>query len=390
MSRGNGLIKGITAIVMAGILAGGVCCAGFASRDEDGKWFKNGDLTTWHWKDKTPAHPEEPEEPEEPEDPNNPDDGEKPNDQTSDLDFMNSESKGIMLTSAKMPLTTENGLVSYLITATIIPETATNKAVDWTLEAGEGFVGEVGECLTVTTEQDGALTAEVTCLKAFEGTATLKVTTRDGGFFATCKVIFKGKPQFIKIDTSSLSAPGMDNNWGQTIYEVNTSTTYSLGLSLGNAYDSVDSSIMPNFEIELTGVGEFCLKHYYEGTGGHEDYGIVNCNYTTVYVDGHNEGPTGAFKFWITSNLYTITLENNVLKLQTLHKTVESFSVKNYLNASRTAYEELKFDHYAEANRIPYLEIKITETVTGFSELLNIRIGSAITDVDLSDSEIIF
>lgn len=58
MRNGNGLAKGISAILLAGVLAAGVlaagvCCTGFASRDDNGKWFGNGNIATWHWSDKT-------------------------------------------------------------------------------------------------------------------------------------------------------------------------------------------------------------------------------------------------------------------------------------------------------------------------------------------------
>ncbi len=47
----SSIVKGIVSIFLAGILAAGICCAGFASRDENGKWFGNVDISTWHWKD---------------------------------------------------------------------------------------------------------------------------------------------------------------------------------------------------------------------------------------------------------------------------------------------------------------------------------------------------
>lgn len=53
MRNSNGLAKGISAILLAGVLAAGVCCTGFASRDDNGKWFGNGNIATWHWSDKT-------------------------------------------------------------------------------------------------------------------------------------------------------------------------------------------------------------------------------------------------------------------------------------------------------------------------------------------------
>ena len=48
--RTNKLLNGIIAFVLAGALAAGVCCMGFASRGNDGKWFGNfKNISTWHW-----------------------------------------------------------------------------------------------------------------------------------------------------------------------------------------------------------------------------------------------------------------------------------------------------------------------------------------------------
>ena len=41
----------ICALFLAGALTAGVCCMGYASRGDNGTWFKNGNLSTWHWSD---------------------------------------------------------------------------------------------------------------------------------------------------------------------------------------------------------------------------------------------------------------------------------------------------------------------------------------------------
>ena len=41
----------IIAVVVACVIVVGVCCAGFASRDSGGTWFRNWNLSTWHWAD---------------------------------------------------------------------------------------------------------------------------------------------------------------------------------------------------------------------------------------------------------------------------------------------------------------------------------------------------
>lgn len=41
----------VIAVIMALIIVVGVCCMGYASRDVNGAWFRNSDLSTWHWSD---------------------------------------------------------------------------------------------------------------------------------------------------------------------------------------------------------------------------------------------------------------------------------------------------------------------------------------------------
>ena len=73
---------------------------------------------------------------------------------------------------------------AYQLTATITPENATNKAVDWTIAfvnaESEWATGKtVTDYVTVTPTSDGALTANVECLQAFGEQVRVTVTSRD-------------------------------------------------------------------------------------------------------------------------------------------------------------------------------------------------------------------
>lgn len=73
---------------------------------------------------------------------------------------------------------------AYQLTATITPENATNKAVDWTIAfvnpSSEWASGKtVTDYVTVTPTSDGALTANVECLQAFGEQVRVTVTSRD-------------------------------------------------------------------------------------------------------------------------------------------------------------------------------------------------------------------
>ena len=47
------ILSGITSFLLVGVLVGGVCACGYASRDKSGKWFGNSDFKSWHWSDNT-------------------------------------------------------------------------------------------------------------------------------------------------------------------------------------------------------------------------------------------------------------------------------------------------------------------------------------------------
>ena len=101
------------------------------------------------------------------------------------------ESNGIKLMSAKISPESydEYGIspmaeTAYQLTATITPENATNKAVDWTIAfvnaESEWATGKtVTDYVTVTPTADGALTANVECLQAFGEQVRVTVTSRD-------------------------------------------------------------------------------------------------------------------------------------------------------------------------------------------------------------------
>ena len=121
------------------------------------------------------------------------------------------ESNGIRLMSVKIAPAdyAANGIspladTAYQLTATIMPENATNKAVDWTIAfadpSGEWAVGKsVTDYVTVTPVSDGALTANVECLKDFGEQVRVTVTSRDNtSVKANCLVDYTQKLHSVK------------------------------------------------------------------------------------------------------------------------------------------------------------------------------------------------
>ena len=114
-------------------------------------------------------------------------------------------SHGIKLMAARAQLDEPQGAdpsdtaSTYVLTATITPENADNKAVDWTVAfvnpASEWATGKtVTDYVTVTPESDGALKATVKCLKAFGEQIKVTVTSRDNAeASASCLIDYKQK-----------------------------------------------------------------------------------------------------------------------------------------------------------------------------------------------------
>ena len=105
--------------------------------------------------------------------------------------------------------TAANGGVSKTLTATVYPSDARNKAVDWTLEWLDTEKADtLSEYLTLVPSSDGANTATLTCLQAFEGEALVTVATCEGGYIDTCRVVFVGDPTSLFVSCDATTASG--------------------------------------------------------------------------------------------------------------------------------------------------------------------------------------
>ena len=178
-TNGNAVAKAIGAVVIAGVLAAGICCTGFVSRDENGKWFGNGNISTWHWSDKTDEPQTEAEIPQ----------------FLGGMVVSDGTGDGFNLMSAQIPIEAyaENGLVgyadnAYTITATVKPDNfATNTGVNWELTwsdpESEWATGKsVTDYVTATPSGAGYLESKivnVTCAQAFGEQVLLTATAKE-------------------------------------------------------------------------------------------------------------------------------------------------------------------------------------------------------------------
>ena len=136
---------------------------------------------------------------------------------------------------------------AYTLTATVLPEKASNKAVDWTVSfvnpASAWATGKtVTDYVTVTPTADGALTANVECLQAFDEQIKVTVTSRNNAdATATCLVDYAER---VSGYTLTLSNGGVTISSSDPEYTVTGNS--SVSISKGE-YTKTVGTIEENF-----------------------------------------------------------------------------------------------------------------------------------------------
>lgn len=273
----------------------------------------------------------------------------------------------VKLSMSKTATVAADNSVSKTLTATVLPATATNKTVDWTVEWGdESNTADVSQYLTVTPASNGSTTATVTCKQAFTGTIVITVTTRESGFMATCVVSFTGLPTDIVIDTSVATSDGD--------YKVGIGGSYEFNVSLTNPFGSVGSQFN-NVTCSVTGVGSFkvgYMEHYNQS--GKDNW--YEETIKTVTLDS------------LKDSFINIGYADGKITIGTV-KSIESYykSVEKMDGGRTRAYED-KFYSFVDDC---YFRVTVKESVSGLTKTFNIRFDdSLVTGVDMNNTEMEF
>lgn len=203
----------------------------------------------------------------------------------------------------------DNKTLSVKIQATVQPERALNRLVDWSYQWSEGATRAeeaVTDYLTVTPDSDGSRNVTVTCLKPFQGdTIILTVTTREGGFTANCTIGCRNSLQSITVENKEYPKGSdkyrMQNTDGEQYYLFRTGETYefpitgtdSTGAAENGDYAISASGILGGKLYTQTVVNSPSGQPYWTGDVGKKDI----TNFFNQYV--------------------TVTIENNTLKIET-------------------------------------------------------------------------
>ena len=287
--------------------------------------------------------------------------------------------------------------VDVRIEAYVYPESAANKEVDFSVAWGNAPTHgseQVSNYLTVTPDSDGSTTATVSCKKSFgDDTIIITVTTREGGYTATCTVTFTGIASGIEI-TSSTATKKSTSERGE-YYELGTSKTYTFNIGLTNAFNDAAGNLSVT---EIGGEGNM-----YFGNGSYNDGGYIN--FTDMVQKSIGEFADD----FITS----ATISGNTLTVKTGSKILENY----YSSYGPDEYfiTDIYYDRYvvemnddwsikdssdtfrnqnakSNAQNIGscYFYVTVKDSISGLTETVRLWLVSSVSGVSLSQTELEF
>lgn len=287
--------------------------------------------------------------------------------------------------------------VDVRIQAYVTPDDAANKEVDFSVAWGNAPTHgseDVTNYLTVTPDSDGSTTATVSCKKSFgDDTIIITVTTREGGYTATCTVSFTGIASGIEI-TSSTATKKSTSARGE-YYELGTSKTYTFNIGLTNAFNDAAGNLSVT---EIGGEGNM-----YFGNGSYNDGGYIN--FTDMVQKSIGEFADD----FITS----ATISGNTLTVKTGSKILENY----YSSYGPDEYfiTDIYYDRYvvemnddwsikdssdtfrnqnakSNAQNIGscYFYVTVKDSISGLTETVRLWLVSSVSGVSLSQTELEF
>ena len=234
----NGILGGILALV----IAGGVAAVGvFSNGFKDWNKFK---------KDNTKQEQPMP-----------------PSEDSGGSDITAEASNGIRLMSMKLaPMqyaaygVAANAESAYTVTATVYPEDAANKLLDWTVSfknASSTWASgkKVTDYVTVTPSSDGALTAVVQNIAAFGEQVVVKVTSRDNtSAYATLNVEYLQRTTgyTLSLDGKTYATTGTKANAAKPTFAASQSAAAKVTVNKSSVYTRANTDKAEYFTIKPT------------------------------------------------------------------------------------------------------------------------------------------
>lgn len=289
--------------------------------------------------------------------------------------------------------TTSTARAEVRIEAYVVPENANNREVDFSVAWDEGAqrsAEPVTDYVTVTPETDGSRVATVVCIKGFgDDIILITVTTRDGGFQATCTVTFEGAPNSLKF---------MYNNTEYTSTSeitVQANAEYSIGLELVGEFGEVGEKFGDFEVVSVTMQGKFNAKR--EGVNNaavlYEDTIVIDLEDPCYYAYDIATGGNGNKVEFDASQFIECSIEGDTLKVRAIRSETSFFHPSTPpRTGTRVTYESAYYDpRGGGAPSDCRMCVLVKDKVSGVEGLIYIDIeGTAVSGVSLSETELEF
>ena len=271
------------------------------------------------------------------------------------------------------------------LTATVLPSDAQDKSVDWSYAWEDSSItDDVTTYLSVVPSEDGSTTATVTCLKGFlNRKIIITVTTRVGGFSATCVVKYLGVPETLTIDKSAYST-AYDSTVSKDLTQIYSNSTYDIPLVLSNAMNSVGSGY-GSYKITLTAPGTILVnnKVVTNSTG-------AVTNNTEEYTFSIQENSDGSLYPTVQIGSSFLTpIEVSIVNGK-LHVVTKDAMLAYSTYSGNPAGSSTRTVTGMKNGQTAYYSVTVTETNTNLSQTINFKILSKVSGVNLSLTEINF
>ncbi len=289
--------------------------------------------------------------------------------------------------------TTSTARAEVRIEAYVVPENANNREVDFSVAWDEGAqrsAEPVTDYVTVTPETDGSRVATVVCIKGFgDDIILITVTTRDGGFQATCTVTFEGAPSSLKFmynDTEYSSSSEIT---------VQANAEYSVKLKLVGEFGEVGEKFGDFEVVSVTMQGKFNAKR--EGVNNaavvYEDTIVIDLEDPCYYAYDIATGGNGNKVEFDASQFIECSIEGDTLKVRAIRSETSFFHPSTPpRTGTRVTYESAYYDpRGGGAPSDCRMCVLVKDKVSGVEGLIYIDIeGTAVSGVSLSETELEF
>lgn len=289
--------------------------------------------------------------------------------------------------------TTSTARAEVRIEAYVVPENANNREVDFSVAWGEGAqrsAEPVTNYVTVTPESDGSRVATVACIKGFgDDIILITVTTRDGGFQATCTVTFEGTPSSLKFVYNNTEYSSTSE------ITVRANEEYSVKLKLVGEFGEVGEKFGDFEVVSVTMQGKFNAKR--EGVNNaavlYEDTIVIDLEDPYYYAYDIATGGNGNKVEFDASQFIECSIEGDTLKVRAIRSETSFYHPSTPpRTGTRVTYESAYYDpRGGGAPSDCRMCVLVKDKVSGVEGRIYIDIeGTAVSGVSLSETELEF